>query len=96
MSEIVIKVSRGAITENIIRGNIAVIGKDQKLIASLGNSNYYTYMRSTAKPLQASAAVECGAIENFAISDDELAIMCGSHIGDDYHIAAGKRFNTGG
>ena len=88
MSEIIINVSRGAISENIIRGNIAVIGDKNKLIAWLGDPNYYTYMRSTAKPLQASAAVECGAIEHFGITEPELAIMCGSHIGDNYHIGA--------
>jgi L-asparaginase II len=83
-----IEVTRGPLTENIIRGHLAVVGAGEKSLAHLGNPEYLTYMRSTAKPLQASAAVECGAIDFFNISEDELAIMCGSHTGDDYHVAA--------
>ena len=86
MSEILIETSRGELVENIVRGDVAVVGKEGQLIAHLGNPQYFTYMRSTAKPLQASAAVESGAIDFFGINEDELAIMCGSHIGDDYHV----------
>ena len=87
MSQIIVEVSRGSIIENIIRGNIVVIGADRSIIARLGDPDYYTYMRSTAKPIQASAAVECGAIDHFGITEAELAIMCGSHIGDEYHLS---------
>ncbi|MBQ1501161.1 MAG: asparaginase [Firmicutes bacterium] len=86
MSEILLTMSRGAIAENLIRGHVAVIGKNNKLIAHAGDPDYYTYMRSTAKPLQASAALECGAIDHFALSEDELAIMCSSHMGEEYHV----------
>ncbi|NLF80254.1 MAG: asparaginase [Clostridia bacterium] len=88
MSEVIIEVTRGSLVENIIRGHVAVIGPDRNLAAHVGNADYLTYMRSTAKPLQASAAIESGAIDFFAISEDELAIMCGSHIGASYHVAA--------
>ncbi len=86
MSEIIIETTRGPLVENIIRGNIAVVGRDGKPIAYLGDPDYLTYMRSAAKPLQTSAALECGAIDHFGISEAELAVMCGSHMGDDYHV----------
>lgn len=88
MNEIMIEVTRGSLVENIIRGHVAVVESGGRLAAHVGDADYLTYMRSTAKPLQASAAIECGAIDFFAISEDELAIMCGSHTGDAYHVAA--------
>ena len=88
MSEIVIEVRRGPLAENLLRGNAAVVGAEGKLLYRIGDPDYFTYMRSTAKPLQASAAVECGAIDHFKITEAELAVMCGSHIGDQYHIDA--------
>lgn len=88
MSEILIEIRRGPIAENLIRGNAAIVGVDGQLLYRIGDPDYFTYMRSTAKPLQASAAVECGAIDHFKITDAELAVMCGSHIGDQYHIDA--------
>ena len=88
MSEILIEIRRSPIAENLIRGNAAIVGVDGQLLYRIGDPDYFTYMRSTAKPLQASAAVECGAIDHFKITDAELAVMCGSHIGDQYHIDA--------
>ena len=88
MSEVLLEVTRGSLVENIVRGSIAVIGTDNTLIAHAGDPDYYTYMRSTAKPLQASVAVESGALDFFGISQEELAVMCSSHMGEDYHVAA--------
>lgn len=86
MSEILIKVSRGPLTENIIRGDIAVLEPSGRLIAHCGDAQKVCYMRSAAKPLQAASAVERGIMEAFSISEEELAIMCGSHNGEDFHV----------
>ena len=67
MGEVLLEVTRGSLVENIVRGSIAVIGTDNTLIAHAGDPDYYTYMRSTAKPLQASVAVESGALESCPI-----------------------------
>ena len=55
MSEILIEIRRGPIAENLIRGNAAIVGVDGQLLYRIGDPDYFTYMRSTAKPLQASA-----------------------------------------
>ena len=86
MSEILVEVRRGPLAENLLRGNAAIVGAGGQLQYRVGDPDYFTYMRSTAKPLQASAAVECGAIDHFKLTEEELAIMCGSHSGDQYHV----------
>ena len=88
MSEILVQVSRGPLVENIIRGHIAVVDGQGEILASVGDVDYISYMRSAAKPLQASAVLEAGAIDAFDINDEQLAVMCGSHIGDDEHVRA--------
>lgn len=83
-----IHVYRGALIENIIRGDIVVINEHAQIVNEIGNGHKVSYMRSSAKPLQASAVVEKGAISAFGIDNQELAIMCASHNGEDYHVKA--------
>lgn len=45
------------------------------------------YLRSCAKPLQASLLIDYGV----DLEEDELAIICGSHAGEDCHIKVAKR-----
>jgi len=86
MSEILVKVSRGPLVENIIRGNIVVLDPSGHLLAHCGDAQKVCYMRSAAKPLQAASAVERGIMEAFSVTPEELAVMCGSHNGEDFHV----------
>ena len=88
MQDILVEVTRGPLTENLLRGSLVVVDAHDEVAASLGEPDYLTYMRSSAKPLQASAAVEAGVIDHYQISQESLAVMCGSHAGEDCHVAA--------
>ena len=82
------EVTRSGIVESRHYGSIAVVDKRGELIAGAGDVNRVTYMRSAAKPIQAIPVVESGAIDEFGISDDELAVICASHQGQDIHVSA--------
>lgn len=88
MSEILVNVSREPVIENIHRGDIVVVDGEGKTIAYLGDPDKFTYMRSAAKPFQACAVVESGAIDYFGLTERELAVMCGSHYGEEFHVMA--------
>ncbi len=88
MSEILLKVTRGGRTENIHRGDIAVVDYNKKLIKYVGNPYKRTFIRSSAKPLQAMAVVESGAYEAYGLNPSELAVMCSSHYAEPFHIDA--------
>jgi L-asparaginase II len=45
-----------------------------------------TFLRSSAKPFQAIAVVESGAAKEFGFSSAEIAIIAGSHSGEDIHV----------
>lgn len=88
MSEILIKETRDPIVENIHRGDIVVVNGEGEKIAYLGEPYKLAYMRSAAKPFQAFAVLDCGAVDYFGLTEKELAVICGSHYAEDFHVLA--------
>ncbi len=86
MSEILVEVRRGSYVESVHRGNVAVVDTLGNVVAAVGDPDYYTFMRSSAKPIQALGIVESGAYEAFGFTKKELAVMCASHGGESFHV----------
>ncbi|MBW7476757.1 asparaginase [Paenibacillus oenotherae] len=83
--------TRGGMAENVHRGHVAVVRADGKLVAAAGNADVWTFMRSTAKPIQAIAAILAGAVEKAGLDDAALALMSASHQGEAEHMAVLER-----
>jgi L-asparaginase II len=81
-----LEVTRGNIVESVHYGSIAVVEASGKLIASYGDPQTVTFLRSSAKPFQALPFVERGGVEYFGLSTRQLAIACASHEGSDMHV----------
>ncbi len=60
----VIEASRGNIVKSVHFGAIAVVDKHGKLIASAGDPNLITYLRSSSKPFQLLPLIEQGGVKN--------------------------------
>lgn len=84
MSIVLIEKSRGKVVESIFRGDIAIVANN-KLAYYAGDPYKYTYMRSCAKPIQALNVLLSGAAENYNFTEEEVAIMCASHYGEEKH-----------
>lgn len=69
--------------ETFHHGAVAVVGVDGALIASSGNIDRPFFIRSSAKPFQATVSQEAGA----DLTALELAIACASHRGFPAHVA---------
>ncbi len=82
----VVEATRGNLVESIHIGAAAVVDKHGTLIASIGDANLVTYLRSSSKPFQVLPLIKQGGVEQFNLSDQEIAIMCASHIGTDLHV----------
>ncbi|MBI9043854.1 MAG: asparaginase [Anaerolineaceae bacterium] len=82
----VVEATRGPIVECVHFGQITVVDSTGKLLASCGDPELVTFIRSSAKPLQVLSLVEDGGLERFDFSQKELAIMCASHYGAEDHI----------
>ena len=81
-----VQVVRGDTVESIHHAAVAIVDVSGRLIASLGDPQVVTYMRSTAKPLQSLPLLESGAPAQFDFSEKEIALICASHTGTDMHV----------
>lgn len=79
---------RGPLIESFHRGRGVVCDPDGKVLSSTGDPEGYTYIRSSAKPFQALPLVLSGAANDFGFTDEDLAITCASHSGEERHLAA--------
>ena len=82
----VFELTRGRIVECIHFGAAAIVDSHGHLLASLGDPQLVTYLRSSAKPFQALPFIERKGHENFSLTPREIAIMCSSHSGTDEHV----------
>jgi L-asparaginase II len=80
--------TRGSSVESTHFGSIAIVDAEGQLIASVGDLERPTYMRSSAKPFQAMAFVETGAAAAFGVTPAELALIAASHSGEPRHTEA--------
>ncbi|KAL3430515.1 L-asparaginase II [Aspergillus tetrazonus] len=78
---------RGGITENKHYIHAAIVDASGTLLYFVGNLSRVTLARSTAKPAQALAILETGAIDQFGFNDGDIALMCASHSSEDVHVA---------
>jgi L-asparaginase II len=85
-SEPMVCAIRSGFVDLVHYGCLVVADTEGKIVYSVGDPERPAYMRSSAKPLQAIATVESGALEEFNINETELAIMCASHAGQDIHV----------
>ncbi len=88
---VLVEVTRGNIVESCHRGAIAIVNGKNEPIASVGNINFLTYLRSSAKPHQAISVVVSGAAKHFDFTNQEIALMAGSHSGETYHANCAAR-----
>ena len=89
-----VELTRGRIVESIHFGAIAVVDKTGKLVASYGDPQTVTFLRSSAKPFQALPFVERGGDLHFGFSSQELALICASHSGTEEHVRVVRGMQT--
>ena len=88
MNQRFVEYVRGPLVESVHYGSAAVVAADGRLVSSAGDAGLVSYYRSAAKPLQAVPLIESGAADHFGLTEAEIAVVCGSHGGEDIHIAA--------
>ncbi len=86
INNLAVKRTRGKITEAKHYAHICVLNQNKEVIASLGDPHYFTYLRSSAKPIQALQVILSGAADHYQFSNDEIALLCASHYGEQSHI----------
>ena len=86
MDAIVVEVTRGQVVEarHVVH---AVALRDGRIELAAGDRSLVTFLRSSAKPIQALPAVRARP----DLDDEEIALMCASHLADPEQLAVVRR-----
>ena len=83
--ERLVKYIRDGLVEQEHFGFIVLCSRE-KVIGTTGETNNYPFfLRSCAKPLQASLLIDFGMDKFFNMTQEEIALCCASHAGEEIH-----------
>ncbi len=89
---VLVEQTRGNWVENRHRGAFVISDASGRVIASAGDISRPVFPRSAIKSMQALAMVTSGSIGKFALTDEELALACASHHGEEVHVTGVTSF----
>lgn len=89
---ILVKYLRGRLVEQEHAGYVIIADKKHIIDSTGDTSNYSFYIRSCAKPLQASLIIDEGLNKYFDMAKAEIALCCASHAGEEVHVQTAKSF----
>lgn len=84
-------VVRGGFVESVHRGAVVVTADGGKVAWAVGDPAGPVFARSANKPIQATAMVRAG----LDLPDEQLALACASHSGEQFHIVAAAAMLAG-
>ncbi len=87
-SELLIEEWRGDMVECEYWGHVCGISASGEILYAAGDPQYRTYLRSSAKPIQAIPSFRHGLGEELGLTGKEQAIMTASHRSEPFHVAA--------
>jgi L-asparaginase II len=88
---VLVEVLRGPLVESRHRGAVAIVDADGATVSAVGNVTVPVFPRSAVKALQALPLIESGAADRYGFGDEELALACSSHSGEQGHVAVASR-----
>jgi len=87
-----VEVTRGGRVESVHHAEICVFDHDGHEILSTENTNHKTYLRSSAKPFQATVLLDTQTDSFFRIPNEWIALTCASHNGEEIHAEIVRAF----
>lgn len=83
---VLVEVTRAGFVESFHRGACAVVNAEGNIVKAWGDVQALVYPRSALKPIQALPLIESGAADRFGVSDEEIALACGSHNSEPFQV----------
>lgn len=78
--------TRGGVVESHHTGAVIAVDARGRVLLELGHSGRPVFPRSAVKAIQALPLVESGAADAFGFGNQELALACASHHGEEGHV----------
>ena len=85
---------RDGLIEQEHYGFVVRCNKEREFEKIGDDKNYPFYLRSCAKPLQATLLIDYGLDKEFNLTGEEIAICCASHAGENIHCEIVKNLLT--
>ena len=86
--EPLVEVTRGDMVESVHQIAACAMNARGEVVFALGSIDVPVFLRSSAKPFIAAAAIAAGARERFTLEPREIAVMAASHTGEEFHVEA--------
>ncbi|MDE2482808.1 MAG: asparaginase [bacterium] len=83
-----VDVTRGEIVESVHHVAACAATPRGEIVFAVGDVETPVFLRSTAKPFIAGAAIAAGVREAFDLTMQEIAVMAASHSGEAFHVEA--------
>ena len=84
----IVEVTRGDLVESVHHVAACAANVHGDVLFSEGDVETPVFLRSSAKPFIAAAAIAAGVCEAFHLDPREIAVMCASHMGQPFHVEA--------
>lgn len=84
-SEILVQYIRDGLVEQEHRGFVVLADKS-RAFDFIGEPKQPFFLRSCAKPLQASLIIDYGLDKIYDLTEEEIALCCASHAGETVHV----------
>jgi L-asparaginase II len=83
---VLVEVQRGETVESRHRGHVVQVSAEGDVVRAIGAPTTEVLLRSAIKPFGLVALIESGAADDLGLTAPELAVMAGSHAGEDKHV----------
>jgi L-asparaginase II len=90
MNPILVELRRAEVLESFHRGVICVVDENNQVVYSKGDIQQVCYPRSAMKFFQHIPLITSGIFESYGFTNQQLAVMCGSHNGESTHTSVVK------
>ncbi|MFI3299898.1 MAG: asparaginase [Candidatus Gastranaerophilales bacterium] len=90
--ELLVKHTRDGLIEQSHYGFIVLTNKNKPFDFTGEDKGYPFFIRSCAKPLQASLIIDYGIDEVYNLTQEEIALSCASHSGEKLHVDIAKKY----
>lgn len=88
MEELLLEEHRGDLLECTHYGHICIVGDNENIEYYVGDVDFVSYLRSSAKPIQAIPVIKHGLQEKYKFTHKETTILTGSHRAEPFHVKA--------
>jgi L-asparaginase II len=77
---------RGDLVESVHNVAACAVNRNTEIVFAMGDIDTPVFLRSTAKPFIAAAAIKYGVAQRFGLEESEIALMAASHSGESFHV----------